>query len=88
VVDAPVQSKREADELARALLLKRAYDFVTGSGQCIGQPEMRPGDNLAITRLGRRFDGQYYVKKTTHTFGASGYLTEFDVRRIHDGGIE
>jgi Bacteriophage probable baseplate hub protein len=88
VVDAPVHSKREADDLARALLLKRAYDFVTASGQCVGQPEMRPGDNLVISGLGRRFDGEYYVKKTTHTFGSSGYVTEFDVRRVYDGGLQ
>jgi phage protein D len=86
VVDAPVQSKREADDLARARLLKRAYDYVTGTGRCIGQPEMRPGDNLVITGLGRRFDGEYHVKKTTHTFTSSGYLTEFEVRSLHDGG--
>ena len=88
VVDAPVQSQREADDLARALLLERAYDFVTGTGQCIGQPEMRPGDNVIIVGLGRRFDGEYFVKKTTHTFSASGYVTDFEVRRIDDGGLE
>ena len=88
LVDRRCASKREADDLARSILFDRAYDYVTGTGQCIGQPEMRPGDNITITGLGRRFDGDYFVKKTTHTFGAAGYLTEFEVRRLFDGGIE
>jgi phage protein D len=87
VVDRPVHSKREADELARAILLDRAYDYLTGSARCIGQPEMRPGDNVQLAGLGRRFDGEYYVKKTTHTFGGAGYTTEFELRALHDGGL-
>jgi len=47
---------------------------------------MRPGDNIVIARLGQRFDGEYYVKKTTHTFSTAGYTTEFEVRRLRDGG--
>jgi phage protein D len=85
VVDRPVHSKSEADELAVSILRHRAYDFVTGTGQCIGQPEMRPGDNLVLSGLGQRFDGEYFIKKTSHNFSSSGYLTDFEVRRIYDG---
>jgi phage protein D len=88
VVDRPVQSKREADDLARAMLLKLAYEYITGTGQCIGQPEMRPGDKIMIAGLGERFDGTYPVDKTTHTFGASGYVTEFELGGPFDGGVQ
>lgn len=88
IVDRPVQSQREADDLARAVLLKRSYEFLTATGQCIGQPDMRPGDNVRVGGLGQRFNGDYYIKKTTHTFGASGYMTEFEVRGLHDGGVQ
>jgi phage protein D len=87
VVDAPVNSKEEADALAKSLLLKRAYDYITGSGQCIGLPDLRPGNNVELTGLGRRFSGTYYVKKVEHTFGSNGYHTQFDVRKIYDGGV-
>lgn len=87
VVQAPVHSTREANDLAKALLRRRAYDFVTGSGQCIGQPEMRPGDNIRLSGLGVRYDGDYYITRTTHTFSGAGYLTDFEVRRIYDGGL-
>lgn len=87
VVDRPVHTKQEADDVARSILRSRSYEFFTATGQCIGRPEMRPGDNLEISGLGQRYDGEYYVTKTTHTFNASGYLTEFTVRRDFDGGV-
>lgn len=85
-VDAPVTSEQEARQLACSLLAERAYEFVTGSGQVIGLPDLRPGDNLCLLRLGRRFSGTYYVKKVEHNLGSSGYTTSFDVRRTYDGG--
>jgi phage protein D len=88
VVDAPVLTKQEADDLAKALLRDRAYRFITGSGKCIGLPDMRPGDNIRISRIGTRYDGDYYVTKVEHNYGAGGYLTSFDVRRVFDGGLE
>jgi phage protein D len=86
-VDRPVQSKQEADTLAAAMLRNRAYGFITGEGQCIGQPALQPGDNLLLYGLGKRYSGKYYVTKTSHKFGAQGYLTDFSVRRDFDGGV-
>lgn len=86
VVDAPVTSEQEAKDLATALLRERAYEFITGTGQVIGLPDLRPGDNLELKGLGKRFSGEYYVKKVEHTLGSNGYLTQFDVRRVFDGG--
>jgi len=87
VVDAPIASEQEAKDLAISLLRERAYEFITGSGQIIGLPDLRPGDNLEISGLGKRFSGEYYVKKVDHSIGDSGYKTQFDVRKIYDGGI-
>jgi phage protein D len=41
---------------------------------------------LELKGLGKRFSGEYYVKKVEHTLGSNGYLTQFDVRRVFDGG--
>jgi uncharacterized protein len=87
VVDAPVSSQEEADDLARQLLLDRAYEYITGSGQCIGIPDLRPGDNVQMKGLGTRFNGPYYVKQVEHVLGATGYHTTFQVRKIHEGGV-
>jgi len=87
VVDAPVFSQQEADEMAKALLADRAYEFVTGSGRVIGLPDLRPGDNIRLLELGKRFSGTYYVKKVEHTLGSAGFITQFDVRRTLDPGV-
>jgi uncharacterized protein len=88
VVDSPVTSAAEARALAVSLLRERAYAFITGSGQVIGVPDLRPGDNVRLSGLGKRFTADYYVKKVEHTLGSSGYLTTFEVRSTYDGGLK
>lgn len=87
VVDSLVTSQEEADDLAASLLAERAYDFIKGSGQVIGLADLRPGDNLELLGLGQRFSGTYYVKKVEHALGSSGYRTNFEVRKVYDGGL-
>ena len=87
MVDSPVTSAQEASELAISLLRERAYEFITGSGQVIGVPELRPGYNVRLSGLGQRFTVDYYVKKVEHTLGSSGYTTNFEVRSTYDGGL-
>lgn len=88
VVDAPVLTQEEAKELAISLLRERAYEFVTGTGRVIGIPDLRPGDNVDVEGLGRRFSGRYYVKRVEHSLGGSGFTTQFDGRRVYDGGVQ
>lgn len=85
VVDAPVNSDEEARSLALSLLMERAYQFITGTGQAIGLPDLRPGDNVELRNLGLRFDGTYYVKRVEHVLNDAGYRTTFHVRRVFDG---
>jgi phage protein D len=88
VVDQPVTSQQEAKSLAIALLRERAYSYITATGQVIGIPDLRPGDNIEVQGLGQRFSGQYYVTKVEHTLGSSGYMTSFTVRNYSDGGTK
>ncbi|MFO1119702.1 MAG: hypothetical protein U1E38_06195 [Rhodospirillales bacterium] len=87
VVDFPVSTEQEARELAISLLRERAYEFITGSGEILGFPDLRPGDNIDLLGLGRRFGGTYYVRKVGHRLGSGGFFTTFDVRRVFDGGV-
>lgn len=84
VVDRPVQSQQEAKDLAIQLLTEAANQYLSGSGEAMGEPRIVPGVNLELTGLGTRFDGVYYVTKAEHAFGASGYTTSFDVERLRD----
>lgn len=88
VVDAPVSTEEEAKNLAVTLLTERAYEYIKASGQIIGLANLRPGDNLKLNGLGKRFNGDYYVKRVQHTIGSSGYKTQFDVRRTFEGDLK
>jgi phage protein D len=85
VVDAPIKSEQEANRLAESLLAEHAYRYVTASGKTIGLPDLRPGDNVEIHGVGPTFGGTYFVTNATHTLNASGLLTEFKVRKTHEG---
>jgi phage protein D len=85
LIDAPVTSDHEARELAISLLRERAYEFITATGRVAGLPELRPGDNLEIYGLGKRFSGTYFVKRVEHALNTSGFFTTFTGRRIYQG---
>ena len=85
IVDRVVQSAEEAKRLAIQLLTETANEFLTGSGETIGEPKLRPQTNLELVGLGKRFDGVYYVTKTDHIYGPNGYTTSFDVERMRVG---
>ncbi len=81
LVNQPVTSQQEAEQLASTLLKDHARKFVTGSGATIGLPKLRTGQLVDIDGLGFRFNGEYYVTQVTHTLGGGGYLTTFAVQR-------
>ncbi len=84
IVDLRVSSLDEAKTMARNLLARTANEFLTGSGEVMGDPNLRPGTIVTLGGLGSRFSGDYTVKKTEHQFGASGYATSFEVERIRE----
>lgn len=79
-------STAEARAVAEARYREKARRFVTGSGVADGDPRIRVGTILELSRLGPMFDGDYYVVSTCHRLSiANGYETEFDVERAGIG---
>lgn len=76
----PVHSQDEANQRAKAALKKASEEFVKGSGETVGIPELLPDTNIKFKGLGERFNKTYYVEKATHTVDASGYKTSFNVK--------
>ena len=76
-----VRSREEAKSIALSELKKRNEGFITGTLECAGNPELRPGVLINITKVGERFSGVYYVMKSKHVLGDSGYKTSLEVRR-------
>jgi len=82
VSDQPVGAQAEADQIAKARFNDLVLELVTGEGLCRGRTDIRAGKVIKIDGIGRRFGGPYYVTSAIHRYSpASGYVTEFMVRR-------
>ena len=80
VVDRPVHSQAEADELARSICDDIGGQYVEAEGLCYGVPTLKPCMLVEIENIGDRFNGRYFVTSTTHTYSPSeGYTTLFSV---------
>jgi len=76
----PVFTQAEATQRARAILKQRSEEFLTGEGETIGLPELRPDRNVTLQGLGRKFSKTYYVREITHRFDGNGYRTRFKIK--------
>ena len=76
----PVFTQAEADQRAKAALNERAKQFLTGEGETIGLPEVRPDRNVELANLGIPFSKVYYIQQATHKIDANGYRTRFKVK--------
>ena len=85
IVDSPVLTSEEARRLAISRLMERANAFTTATAQIVGQPDLRPGDNVDIAAVGTRFSGRYQIRKVTHALGATGFTTTLELERGGQG---
>jgi len=82
VSDRPVSAQAEADQIAKARFNELVLGLITGEGLARGRTDLRAGKVIKIVGIGNRFGGQYYVTSAIHRYSpASGYVTEFAVRR-------
>ena len=76
----PVFTQAEANQRAKAALNERAKKFLTGEGEAIGIPDLRPDRNVELAGLGKPFSKTYYLQQTTHKIDSNGYRTRFKVK--------
>jgi phage protein D len=81
IVDMPVRSQTEADQIAMAAFNDLVMDFITGEGKAVGNTGIRAGSVIELTKLGNRFSGLYYVTSSSHIIDKQGYVTKFNVKR-------
>lgn len=81
IVDKPIFSMGEAQQIAKGKFNSMSNDFITGEGTAIGDMDIRAGAVVELQGLGTRFSGLYYITSSTHTVGPKGYLTKFTVAR-------
>jgi phage protein D len=81
VVNQPVSSQGEANQIAKGLFNEMTVEFITGEGLAIGNTDIQAGRVVELLKLGERFSGPYYVTSSTHTINRRGYVTKFTVAR-------
>lgn len=86
VVNQPVSSSQESDEIAQALFNELSGEYVHADARAEGNPDVRPGKVVRLTDMGK-YSGQYYVTETRHIFQERVYVTEFSVRGLRDGDL-
>lgn len=86
VVDKPVFSHEEAEQLATALWQEVGGEFIQADARAPGNPAIRVGKVVDLTNMGR-YTGRYYITETRHVYQAGVYTTEFSVRGLRGGSL-
>jgi phage protein D/phage baseplate assembly protein gpV len=74
----PVATQREAENMARSLLLKCSGDEVIARGEAQGDPLIAAGATVTVENMGQRLSGTYRVTSVEHLYGTTTeYLTRF-----------
>jgi uncharacterized protein len=81
ITDQNVSSENEGRDLARAELNSTSDKLITATLSIIGDSKLMPGQIIEIKRVGRTFEGRYFVTQATHTIDGNGYTTTLNVRR-------
>lgn len=81
IVDDMVTDTDEAQNIAKAKYNLMLKEFISGEGECMGNPGIRAGMTVEIKGFGKRISGIYYVTSTVHSIKEGVYTTTFKVRR-------
>jgi len=76
-----VWDAEEASARAEAVLANRLDGTVSGRGESVGIPQLRPGTRLRVEGLTDRFTAVYYVESVSHSVSSNDYQTSFLVKR-------
>jgi phage protein D len=79
-IRAGIHTQEEAQTRAEAILDERTQDFLKGSAECIGLPELRPDMNVALKGLGKNFSKTYWISGVVHEISGGGFTTSLSVQ--------
>ncbi|HXH20668.1 MAG TPA: VgrG-related protein, partial [Dehalococcoidia bacterium] len=75
----PIYSQAQADLLAQTVLNDLAGTFITAEGVALGDPELRLGSEVNLSKVGKQFTGKYVVTQIAHVYQPDSYTIEFEV---------
>ena len=85
LVDLPVVSQAEADEIAKARLNELSGTFIEAEGVAFRSPSVTAGKYVDLQGIGERLSGKYLVTSAQHTYTPEGLSTAFSVRGTRTG---
>lgn len=74
------RTQAECKQLAQGRLDGIAMGFVSGSGICVGLPELIPGRYVTIEGADAKSNGTYFITKVRHLFELNGFQTAFEIK--------
>lgn len=86
-VNRALSSQAEVDAAARSLAEQVASAFTEADGVAKGDPKLKAGAAVAISLVGKPFEGQYVLTSTRHVFDDQGYRTQFVVSGRQDRSL-
>lgn len=74
------ESQQDVQNAADFLMQTRSMQLVSGSGECVGIPELRAGVYVSFTGLGKQVGRTCYVTEAVHVMDEQGYVIQFEVK--------
>jgi len=71
--------------IAQSYMNGKTLEYLTGTVEIAGNPQIRAGEIIEIQGVGSRLSGPYYVSKVIHSIDQSGYATRIFVQRNAKG---
>lgn len=85
--DETVRSFPDALTFAKSVLEEILEGMFEGSGSTIGIPELRAGEMIDVSGIGKRFSGKYRLRKVTHIIDGGGYRSNFEVTQRSSNNV-
>jgi phage protein D len=73
----PVATVDEAKAMATSLVQEVNAEFMQAEGECFGDPRIKAGRTVKISKVGQRFSGKYLVTSAVHIYRSGKYRTTF-----------
>lgn len=79
IADPDAREEAKAKKRAEREAEERRRKAQSGSGSCMGLPEVVPGRFISMAGLDGDLDTNYYVTEVRHEFGTDGFTTSFEI---------
>lgn len=68
--------------IARKSAVKTQASNLCCSGECVGVPDLKVREIIALNGIGKKYDGYYFIEKVLHELKVTGYTTKFEARPL------